>query len=60
MNNYINNSKINIIKILITNLRSKISFDKNNSILIYRCQIFEINGPNKANINNVTQDTIAL
>lgn len=59
VDNYTYNDKINIITILTTNLRSEIYFNKNNFILICHCQVFKINDPDKNNINNVNQDTVA-
>lgn len=58
MDNYTNSSKIDVITTLMTNLRFEISSNKNNFILIYHCQITKINGPDKDNIDNVSQDIV--
>lgn len=54
INNYTNSSKIIVIIILITNLRSEISSNKDDFIPICRCQVSEFNSPHKDNINNVS------
>lgn len=58
IDNYTNNSKIDIITILITNLWSEISTNKDNSIPIYYCQVTEIDSSDKDNIDNVSQNTV--
>lgn len=60
MNNYTNSDKIDIITILMTNLRSEIFFNKDNSILIQCYHIFKINSSDKNNINNINQDIMIL
>lgn len=60
INNNINNSKIHIIIILITNLKFEISSNKDNSISIHCYQVFKINSLNKDNINNINKYTIIL
>lgn len=58
--NYTNYSKIDIIKILTTNFRAEISTNKEESILVHHCQIAKIDGLDKGNINNISEDTVAL
>lgn len=60
VDNYINSQKINIITILITNLRSEIFTYKENPILIHCSQIAKIDDLDKDNINNISQNIIAL
>lgn len=60
MEDYTNSSKIDVISILTTNLRAEISTNKEDSILIYHCQVDKIDGPNEGNINNMSEDTVAL
>lgn len=60
MDDYINSDKIDVINTLTTNLKSEISFEKNNSIPICYYQVFEINSIDKDNINNINQDTMVL
>lgn len=59
MDEYTNSNKINIIIILMINLRFVISSNKNNSISIRRCQVFEIDGLDKDDINNMGQNIMA-
>lgn len=60
IDNYTNSSKIDIIIILTTNLKSKISINKDNSISIHCYQVAEIYSLDIDNINNVSQDIVTL
>ena len=60
MENYINSSKIDVIMTLTTNLRAEISTNKKDFIPIHHCQVAEINGPDKGNINDISEDIVAL
>lgn len=60
INNYTNKNKINIITILIINLKSKIFSNKDNFIPIHYYQISKINDLDKENINNINSNTVAL
>lgn len=60
MENYTNSSKIDVITTLIANLKAKISTNKKDSILVYRCQVIKIDDPNNGNINSISENTMVL
>lgn len=60
MEAYTNNSKINVIKILITNLTADFFTNKEDFILISYSQIAEIDSPDKGNINNINEASMTI
>lgn len=58
--NYTNHSKINIITTLTTNLRAEISTNKEDFIPVHLYQVAKIDGLNKSDINNISEDIMAL
>lgn len=57
---YTNNSKIEVIMTLTPDLITKISTNKKDFITVYYCQVIEINSLDKGNINNISKDIIKL